>query len=168
MAQSSGFFNSVDGDRLYNAFDFARYFGSLASNGIFYATTDNLKVSWVSGMNIEVAAGAAWISGYNFLNDSPADFTLANGDGTYARYDNIVVRLDLNARQVTLAVVQGVPAAIPTPPTLTRNSDVWELCLARISVPRNAASISAGSINDTRLTQSLCGLVNSTVSSVYQ
>jgi hypothetical protein len=36
MAEKYGFFNSSDGDRVYDATDFAAYFGSLVSNGVFY------------------------------------------------------------------------------------------------------------------------------------
>ena len=43
--EKSGFFNSSDGDRVYDATDFAAYFGSLVSNGIFYKTATNLQVS---------------------------------------------------------------------------------------------------------------------------
>ena len=43
--EKSGFFNSSDGDRVYDATDFAAYFGSLVSNGVFYATPTNLLVS---------------------------------------------------------------------------------------------------------------------------
>jgi len=43
--EKSGFFNSSDGDRVYGATDFAAYFGSLVSNGVFYATSTNLQVS---------------------------------------------------------------------------------------------------------------------------
>ena len=33
--EKSGFFNSSDGDRVYDATDFAAYFGSLVSMGYF-------------------------------------------------------------------------------------------------------------------------------------
>ena len=48
--ERSGFFNSSDGDRLYDAADFAAYFGDLVSNGIFYNTETNLQVTPAIGL----------------------------------------------------------------------------------------------------------------------
>ena len=59
-------FNSSSGDRVYDAADFAAYFGRLVSNGIFYANTNSLKVSAGSGMTVSVSAGAAWINGCSY------------------------------------------------------------------------------------------------------
>ena len=51
---------------------------------------------------------------------------------------------------------------------LTRNNDVWELGIADIAVGKGVVSLSSGNITDTRLNASLCGLVNSLVSAVYE
>ena len=59
--EKSGFFNSSGGDRVYDAADFAAYFGSLVSNGVFYMTATNLQVSPSIGLAVSVAAGSAWI-----------------------------------------------------------------------------------------------------------
>ena len=61
--EKSGFFNSTDGDRVYNAVDFAAYFGRLVSNGVFYMTATNLQVAPANGLAVSVAAGSAWING---------------------------------------------------------------------------------------------------------
>ena len=53
--EKSGFFNSSDSDRVYDATDFAAYFGSLVSNGIFYRTSSNLQVSPGSGLGVTVS-----------------------------------------------------------------------------------------------------------------
>ena len=54
--------------RVYDATDFASYFGSLVSNGIFYKDTTNLQVTPNSGMTVNIAAGKAWINGYHYEN----------------------------------------------------------------------------------------------------
>ena len=66
--EKSGFFNSSDGDRIYDATDFAAYFGNLVSNGVFYATPTNLLVSPGIGLAVSIAAGSAWINGYRYEN----------------------------------------------------------------------------------------------------
>ena len=166
--QTSGFFNSSGGDRVYNAADFASYFGKLVSNGIFYATANNLQVTAASGMSVSVQAGAAWINGYSYENTSPLTLTLATADGVNPRIDRVVVRWSAINRSIILAVITGSAAATPAVPALTRNNDVWELGLADIAVAKGAVSIAAGNITDTRLNTSLCGLVNSLVSAVYE
>jgi len=166
--QKSGFFNSSGGDRIYNAADFASYFGKLVSNGIFYAAANNLQVTAASGMSVSVQAGAAWINGYSYENTSPLTLTLATADGVNPRIDRVVVRWSAINRSIILAVITGSAAATPAVPALTRNNDVWELGLADIAVAKGAVSIAAGNITDTRLNTSLCGLVNSLVSAVYE
>jgi len=71
-------------------------------------------------------------------------------------------------RRIHAAVKTGVPATVPEPPELTRTSDVYELALADVTVPRAAVSLVAGNVADQRLNPNLCGLVNSLVSAVYE
>jgi hypothetical protein len=168
MSELSGFFNSNNDDRIYDATDFAQYFGLLASNGIFYTTATNLQVTVVSGMDVSAAAGSAWINGYCYTNTDAFDLTLATADGAKPRIDRVVVRWDIAARAINLAVLTGAAASTPAPPALTRTTSLYELCLADILVPAGAVNIPAGNVTDDRLNASLCGLVNSLVSAVYQ
>lgn len=166
--EKSGFFNSSGGDRVYNATDFAAYFGKLISNGIFYAASTNLKVSATAGMSVSVSAGSAWINGYAYENTDDLLLGLANADGTNPRIDRVVIRWSAVSRDIRLAVLTGSPSASPVAPALTRNSDVYELGIADIAVAKGAVSIATGHITDTRLNTALCGLVNSLVSAVYE
>jgi hypothetical protein len=166
--ESSGFFNSNNNDRVYDASDFARYFGSLASNGIFYTDAANLQVSVSSGMDLSVAPGSAFINGYNYYLSDAFTLTLATADGAKPRIDRVVLRWDLAARAINLAVLTGTAANAPTPPTLTRTSGIYELALADVLVPAGAVSIPAGNVTDDRLNANVCGLVNSLVAAVYQ
>jgi len=166
--EKSGFFNSSGGDRIYNAVDFAAYFGRLVSNGIFYAVASNLQVGVSSGMGITVQAGAAWINGYSYENTTPFAMTVATADGVNPRIDRVVVRWSAVNRRINLAIITGAAAASPSAPALTRNNDVWELGIADIAVAKGVVSLNTGNITDTRLNASLCGLVNSLVSAVYE
>jgi hypothetical protein len=166
--EKSGFFNSSSGDRIYNATDFAAYFGSLVSNGIFYLNNTNLQVTPTTGMTVSIAAGSAWINGYRYENTEALNKTLTTANGSYPRIDRIVIRWSLLNRSITAVVLTGTAAATPTAPTLTRNAEVYELCLAEILVPQAATSITTGNITDIRLNSSLCGIVNSLVTAVYE
>jgi hypothetical protein len=172
MAEISGFFDSNNNDRVYQAADFARYFGLLASNGIFYVNTTNLQVSVATGMDISVAPGSAFINGYNYSNTDTFTLTLATADGAKPRIDRVVVRWDLAARAINLATLTGTAANTPTPPALTRTTDTFELAfelaLADVLIPAGAVAIPTGNVTDDRLNANLCGLVNSLVAAVYQ
>lgn len=166
--EKSGFFNSSGGDRIYDAVDFAAYFGSLVTNGIFYKAATNLQVSPGSGLGISIAAGSAWINGYRYENTDALNLPLTTANGSNPRIDRVVVRLSMISRSIQLAVVDGTPAATPAAPALTRTSDVYELGIADVLIPAAATSVAANNITDTRLNTSLCGLVNSLVTAVYE
>lgn len=166
--EKSGFFNSSDGDRVYDATDFAAYFGNLVSNGVFYASATNLQATPGNGLAVSVAAGSAWINGYRYENTDDLNLPLTTANGSNLRIDRIVVRLSQVSRSIQLAVVDGTPAATPSAPALTRTSDVYELGIADVLIPAATTSIATNNITDTRLNTSLCGLVNSLVTAVYE
>ena len=166
--QKSGFFNSSSGDRIYDATDFATYFGDLVSNGIFHRNADNLRVGVAVGMQVLVQPGTAWINGYHYANTTPLDLSIATADGVNPRIDRIILRWSNTAREITLAVLTGSPAPTPSPPALTRNNDIWELGIATVFVVRGAVAIETINISDTRMSAAVCGLVNSLITAVYE
>lgn len=166
--EKSGFFNSTGGDRVYNATDFASYFGKLVSNGIFYASPTNLQVTAGSGMQVVVLAGSAWINGYAYENTDTLELDIATADGVNPRIDRVVIRWSAVERSIRLAVLKGTALSSPVAPALTRNNDVYELGIADIVVAKGVVVINAQNITDTRLNSSLCGLVNSLVTAVYE
>lgn len=166
--EKSGFFNSSGGDRVYDAADFAGYFAKLVTNGIFYANTNNLKVTASDGMQVSVAPGNAWIKGYAYENTLPLELTIATANGTYSRIDRVVLRLSAVDRNITLAVKTGTALDLPIPPALTRTAEVYELGLADVLVGKGVVSITQDKITDTRLNSALCGTVNSLITAVYE
>ena len=166
--EKSGFFNSSGGDRVYSATDFAAYFGKLVSNGIFYAAPTNLQVTPDSGMAVSVVAGSAWINGYSYENTDALVLNLATASGVNPRIDRVVVRFSAVERRIYLATLTGTPSEVPVAPTLTRTNDIYELGIADVLVPKGSVTITALNITDTRLNTSLCGLVNSLVTAVYE
>ena len=58
MAITSGFFDSVSGDRTYDADQMSTYFEGLISDGVYENVGDRFAVTSAnSGMNINVGAG---------------------------------------------------------------------------------------------------------------
>lgn len=161
-----GFFNAVetaDGkyDRSYLAEDFANYFASFVTNGVFEELGGKLDVVVDNGMSVIVKNGVAWINGYRYENDSDLSITLDSADGTQSRIDSIVVRLNITNREIKIHVKKGVLSTSPVTPTITRNNDIYELQLATVRVPENTAVLTQSMITDTRNDDTVCGWVTS-------
>ena len=165
MAIESGFFNSVNNDRLYNARDISRYFENILSSGIFKRITNCLQVSAASGMGITVAPGAGLIESQWFRASEAQALTVPAAHAVLPRIDNVVARLDFSeeVRAITLMVVSGTPADSPQAAAPVRTATVYDLILARVLVPAGASAIAADNITDTRANAEICGYVQSLV-----
>ncbi|MDU6307270.1 MAG: hypothetical protein E6579_11470 [Clostridium sp.] len=157
MAEKFFPFNSVSGDREYDAEDFAAYFADILSSGVS-ANGDNLGVTPAGGLNLSVGPGRALIKGHQYRNTATITLTVSAGAAN-PRIDRVVARLDVAARRPFITVVPGTPSNTPTPPALTRNDDYYEIGLANIDVAASAISLSAANITDTRTDSSVCGVV---------
>ena len=161
--QKSSFFNSVSGDRKYQASDFATYFGSLLTNGVFPNPGTNLQVISNSNMTVTVSIGKGWINGYFYLNDSVLVLTIEVADGTLKRIDRIALRMDTVNRSIVAVVKKGAFASTPVAQTLQRDADAYELALADVYVGAGVTSITGAAITDQRMNTAACGWVNSVI-----
>lgn len=173
MPQFSGFFTAEeDGnggyDRVYTAEQFAYYFSKFIGNGVYMVPSTQLQVSQspTPNMSVNVAVGDAYINGYFYKNTTVANLSIEIASGPLNRIDMIVLRWDNLTRSIELKVLKGKEASQATPPTLTRNADVYELCLAKVSVSGATSQITNSSITDTRGDNNLCGFVHGVVSQV--
>lgn len=165
--EKSSFFNSVGGDRRYNAADMAAYFASLVGNGVFGAPDDCLQILPGEHVQVLVSAGMAWINGYHYINTSRLALTLPTPDGVLNRIDRIVVRWSFTDRAMTAKIKSSALASKPTAPALQRDTSVWELALADVSVKAGATAILSSDITDLRGDPALCGVVSSIVSEAH-
>ena len=164
--EKSSFFNSVSGDRVYRAEEWAEYFASFIGNGVFPVPSTSLQVVAGSGMAVAVKTGKAWINGYFYYNTSDLPVTLATADGVLNRIDRIVVRWDLTERKISVAVKSSMAASSPVAPALQMDADAYELCLADVLVSAGVTAISQANITDRRLDGSLCGVVAGVVDQI--
>lgn len=166
MTIRSSFFNSVGGDRVYDASIFADYFASFIGNGVFPQPSSGLQVIQNSNLNVSVSPGKGWINGYYLTNDDSYILTLPNADGALNRIDRIVMALNMTTRQIEIYVKRGTPAVSPLAPVLTRNGTIYELSLANVRVSAGALVITQSSITDTRSDNSVCGIVTGTLNQI--
>jgi len=160
-------FNSINGDRRYKAEDFAQYFATFIANGIFVKPSDCLQIrANGDSMSVIIRPGKAWVNGYYLINDEDYNLALTAGDATLNRIDRIVIRLDFILRKMSVEVKKGALSASPIAPTLKRDADAYELALADVYIAKGALTISQAAITDTRLNNSLCGLMHGVVDQV--
>jgi len=165
MALESGFFNSVGGDRLYNADDMSRYFEHILSNGIFKRINRCLQVSPADGMELNVAAGAGLINCRWFRAATAEKVTIPTAHAVLPRFDLVVARLDMSdsVRSITLQVVTGAPSENPVAPNPVRTATVHDLALASVYVEAGASYIDDANLTDLRDNSYYCGYVQSLV-----
>lgn len=168
MALTSGYFNSVDGDRKYNAETMSNYFEGLICDGVYNSIGDKFKVTYGDDLSVNVGTGRAMQSCRWIRNTSTYNVELQASDVQMQRYDAIVLRLDLNdtVRDFTIEVKTGTSAlANPTKPSVTNTALVKELCLAYVFVDANVHSIHQSNIEDMR-GSSLCPWVTGLIEQV--
>lgn len=168
MAITSGFFNSVNGDRLYNAEEISHYFDGLISDGVFQNIGSKLAVTQNGGMSIKVGTGRAFIKSHWLKNDNPYVLSIDAANTQLNRIDRVVIRLDLteSERNINIVVKTGAVSYSPVAPALTRTNTIYELCLAQIYVYANTTEIKQSNIVDYRPNSNLCGWVTGVIKQV--
>lgn len=161
MAWTSGFFNSVNGDRLYNAEQMSKIFEGLITDGVYESVANKMAVQPNSGMTIQIATGRGWFGGHWVNNDSEYTLTVAESDVVLKRYVAVCIRVDDTdaVRDAVPYLKYGEFATTPVKPTMIRTETVKEYCLAYIYIGAGVSEIKAGDIEDTRADESLCGWV---------
>jgi hypothetical protein len=159
--ERSAFFNSVAGDRKYKAEIFAGYFSKFITNGVFPLPADNLRVAAYDRMRIKAHPGTGYINGYLYENTDTLILTVPTADGVKPRLDRVVLRWSQIDRNIRIRIKEGIPDADPSPPSLERTADIYELGLADLYVAQGAYEIKEADITDTRLETGSCGIVNS-------
>lgn len=165
MAVTYGYFNSIDGDRVYNADQMSEYFDGLVSNGVYEDVGGALQVLEGTGMSVNVQSGRAIINCKWFFSDAVEAVSITAANAVLNRYTAVVVRLDLTNRLMELDTVDGTPASDPVMPAITNSTTIKELCLAMIYVPAGASAISQANITDMRPSSS-CGWVTGIIKQV--
>lgn len=156
----------MEPDRLYEAEIFRKYFAKFLSNGVYYGKYKNynensMKVTSGGGLNIKVLKGAGIIEGADFENEEEKTFILERPTSG-SRVDRVVVKLDktLAIRSTQLYVKEGNGT---TPAVLQRDDNIYEICLAEVTV-KSTSNIESADIVDKRTNSTLCGIVNSLIS----
>jgi len=150
MTVTYGFYDSLSGDRLYNASQMSRLFEGIIAEGIFQSVGAGFVVSPNSGMNINVGTGRAWLKLTWTLNDAALVLAVDSSEAALNRIDTVVIEVnkDVSVRSNTIKIVKGTPATTPVAPTLVNTSTLGQYPLANIYVGLGVTAINAGNITN--------------------
>lgn len=150
MTLTYGFYNSINGDRTYDAKDLSQLFDGIINDGIFMSIGSYFLVTPGTGLQVVVGTGRAWFNSSWILNDAPIVLNLEPAELVLNRIDIVVI--EINASEETRAnsvkVVKGTPGSSPVAPTLTTSQLVHQYPLAHIYVAAGVSTIIAANITN--------------------
>lgn len=165
MAITYGFFNSVNGDRVYNADQIGDMFKGLISNGVYESVGNAMMVHADTGMDIFVGSGRAIVGDKWVEIESVEMLTVTAAHATLDRITAVVLRRNATNRDVTLILVDGDPSSNPLPPEPVRSGSVYDIVLAHIRVNHGTTEITQANITDMR-GSSVCPWVTGIINQV--
>lgn len=134
MSVTSGFFNSLNGDRTYSAEQFSALFDNLITDGVFANVGTAFEVKANGENNITVGIGRAWFNSIWLYNDALLPMVAQDPEVLLNRIDAIVIEVNHNeaVRQASIRWVYGSPSSSPVRPTLTNTDAVHQYPLAYV------------------------------------
>lgn len=155
MGVTSGFYNSLNGDRTYDAEQMGSLFGGIITDGVFanYPSVGEQfivsKDSASGHMYIKIGSGRAWFHNIWINNDASYSVKLEDPSLVYKRADSLFFKIDktISGRAGGIVLVTGEypddPSEDPIPPTKTNTDKVFWHRLADIYIDAGAASESS-------------------------
>lgn len=134
MSVSSGFFNSLNGDRKYNAAQMSAIFDGLIIDGVFASIGTAFAVKAAGGLTVNIGVGKAWFNHTWTVNDSILPMTAPEAEVLLDRIDAVVLEVNgmESVRDNTIKFVKGNPSSAPSRPTLTNEGNVHQYPLCYI------------------------------------
>lgn len=134
MSVSSGFFNSLNGDRKYNAAQMSAIFDGLIIDGVFASIGTAFAVKAAGGLTVNVGVGKAWFDHTWTVNDSILPMTAPEAEVLLDRIDAVVLEVNgmESVRENTIKFVKGNPSSAPSRPILTNEGNVHQYPLCYI------------------------------------
>ncbi len=150
MVVTSGFFNSIDHDRKYDAEQMGSLFDGIIEDGVYVSIGTGFTVKENAGMTVEVGVGRGWFMSSWIYNDAPALYTITPADLVYSRIDMLAIDVDHTEaiRANTIKYIKGVAAPTPVEPTLIDTLDHKQYPLCAITVDPGTSQINNNKIRN--------------------
>ena len=150
MSVTSGFFNSLNHDRRYNAQQMSAIFDGIINDGVFANIGVAFKVTADTGVTINIGEGKAWFTSAWVYNDAPLPMTLEGSEVVLDRIDAVVIDVDHNesVRFGSIKVVKGTPSSSPKRPTMVSDKKHSQHPLAYIYRKAGSTTITQANITN--------------------
>lgn len=148
MSVTSGFFNSLNGDRKYNAEQMSAIFDGIINDGILANIGTAFTISALSGNTITVGIGRAWFNSTWVYNDAILPITAEDSEVLLDRYDAVVIEVDRSdsVRAGDIKIIEGTPSSSPSYPTMESSTYVHQYPLAYIYRAGGSSEITQANI----------------------
>lgn len=134
MSITCGFFNSLNGDRKYDASQMSSIFDGLIIDGVFASIGTAFAVKAAGGLTVNVGVGKAWFDHTWTVNDAVLPLTAPEAEVLLDRIDAVVLEVNAteSVRENTIKFVKGTPSSAPVNPTLENEGNVHQYPLCYI------------------------------------
>lgn len=148
MALTYGFYNSVNGDRKYDADQMSAVFDGVINDGVFPTVGEKFAVKVSTGLTVTVAPGRAWFNRTWTYLDVAMPLSVGVAHPTLPRIDAVVLEVDKrdDVRANSIKIIAGTADSAPQKPSLSSSGDVYQHALAYITVPAGATALAQGNI----------------------
>lgn len=150
MSVTYGFYNSLNGDRKYNAEQVSSLFDGLIIDGVFASVGTAFAVKATTGITVNVGIGKAWFNHTWTLNDSILPLEAPEAEVLLDRIDAVVLEVDAteSVRANSIKFVKGTPSSAPSNPTLTNEGTVHQYPLCYIYRKFGSSAITQADITN--------------------
>lgn len=150
MSVTSGFFDSLNGDRKYNAKQFSSLIDTLVNDGVFANVGTAFVVNAAGGLVINVGIGRAWFNSAWVYNDAIYPIEVNPAEVLLNRIDAVVIEINHSeeVRAGRIRMVYGIPAQSPEYPELLDTDNVHQYPLAYITRTAGSTEITQADITN--------------------
>lgn len=150
MSVTYGFYNSLNGDRKYDATQLSSLFDGLIVDGIFASIGTGFVVKADTGITVNVGIGKAWFNKTWTLNDAILPMEAPISEVLLDRIDALVIEVNTSeaVRANSIKFIEGIPSSSPVNPTLASGSTLNQYPLCYIYRPAGSSEITQAQITN--------------------
>jgi hypothetical protein len=150
MSVTYGFYNSLNGDRKYDATQLSSLFDGLIVDGIFASIGTGFVVKADTGITVNVGIGKAWFNKTWTLNDAILPMEAPISEVLLDRIDALVIEVNTSeaVRANSIKFVEGIPSSSPVNPILASGSTLNQYPLCYIYRPAGSSEITQAQITN--------------------
>lgn len=134
MSVTSGFYNSLNGDRRYTAEQMSELINTLVNDGVFPNVGTAFAVTAAGGSAITIGIGRAWFDSAWVYNDAILPMVVRDAEVLQDRIDAVVIEVNHSeaVRDGQIRFVNGIPSNSPQRPDMLHTDEIGQYPLVYI------------------------------------